>query len=144
MFYQCSGRYRYTEAAGIDNICVVGAQFVGNDNYQPSGYVAIATVNINKGEQSFPDWKEPYGSANPIATYGSTLSVQNPEPAGQGSVEYQVASESSDYCTINTGSGTVTPTSAGAGHSCVVKAQFSGNTKYGPSGYVTIATISIE
>ena len=108
------------------------------------------TTSVGKGDQSNTDiasWSNPYG-ADPTITYGSggnTLSItsQTP-PSGQGSLEYQIKSSDSAKCTIGASTGVVTANPAGAGSTCTVQAQFGMNANYNASGYVDIATITIN
>ena len=103
------------------------------------------TVTVGKGEQNALAWSgHPYDSASPTVALGATLAIATTAPVGQGAVEYRVASGDTSYCSVNSGDGTVTPKTAGAGEACVIEARFAGNANYNPSAYATIATITVN
>ena len=99
--------------------------------------IAKATQNAPAG------WSNPYG-ATPSVTVGNTLPLDTSStaPTGQGTLEYQVKTGSTTYCTVGT-DGTVSPLAAGAGNNCIIQARFAGNANYRSSDYGDIATIAV-
>ena len=104
------------------------------------------TISIGKADQaalSTSSWSEPYG-ATPSVAVGETLSIDHSGgPSGEGDLQYQVESGDTSYCSVDSRSGAVTAQIAGTGEDCVIQARYLGDANYNPSGWVTIATISV-
>ena len=124
--------------------CTIQAQFVGNTNYNPSGFEDIAVITVIRGTQDAPSWSDhPYvGSASPSITFGTPVRMTGTEPTGEGDVQYRIKPGDTNYCEVD-GEGVVTALAVGVGEDCIVQAQFVGNTNYNPSGYDDIATLNV-
>ena len=101
------------------------------------------TFTIAKAAQNAPSgWSNPYGSSPTVTVGGDDLALDtgSTAPTGQGTLEYQIKTGSTSYCSV-AGDGAVSPIAAG---SCVIQARFAGNTNYRPSDYSDIATITVS
>ena len=128
--------------AGAGSDCTIQAQFLTNTDYNASPLMDVATVSVNKHDQTFPAWANPYG-ASPEVAVGETETISAALPSGQGALNYQILSGHATYCSVDLTSGEVTPKAAGAGNNCSVQARFVGNSAHEATAWSTIATISV-
>ena len=119
---------------------MIQARYEGNNNYNPSAWTSAASIDVNKGTQSFSWPDNPYGS-NPTLKVGMTLALMTAPDAGKGATRYQVSSTSSpsDACSV-AANGTITAQKAGT---CVVEGQYAGDADYNAATWVALAGITV-
>ena len=135
-----TGNGEITPIGGGD--CTIQARYTGNDHYLASDYANLITITIRKFQQyplSVPD--DPYGTALAITVGEGTLELENRPEEGLTPTEYRPENGDDTVCSVDPDNGEVTPRTPG---SCVVEARYSESGEYHPSGYVTLATITVS
>ena len=118
--------------------CIVEARFSESSQYQPSDYVTIATITVERGSQTLELPINPYGDTPVLSASGGDLDIENHPATGQGATLYR--STTAGQCTVDENTGTISPVAVGE---CVVEVQYAGNSDYLPSDYVEILRITV-
>ena len=105
-----------------------------------TGYNSVSqtvTIQVGKGEQTLSWPSNPYGNS-PALSYGGTLAIVNVPTAGQGSILYEAAPDTTN-CSVNN-IGTITGNRVGV---CIIRARYSGNATYEASDWAVGLNINI-
>ena len=129
-----AGNGKITANASGTTGCVVEARWLGDDNYNPSGFTAIATIPIvASGNSAVPSWvSAPYAN-NPTVGGASVSLVASPisnASSGAGAIEFR--SGSPGVCEVGASDGALSGTAVG---DCTVQARFIGSATQGASAW---------
>ena len=131
----------------VGSTCHVFARWSGSATVLPSDWFGIsgtAGITVIKGSQSAPVTNgNPYGSSPTLAVGAAAKSITNALAVGQGTLVYSVHTSDTTYCSVDSGTGAVTASAAGADEDCRIQAKYRSTADYNDSGVATIATIGI-
>ena len=116
--------------------CTVSANWAGDANYNPSPVLQVLSITISQGTQPAPASAAAYGT-NPTVKRAGTLPIGSAPTGGAGTLTYTSADTA--ICTV-AGDGTVSGVAVG---SCLISAQWGGNTHVAASDTVPLASIEV-
>ena len=91
------------------------------------------TLGIKSVQNPLSPPTDPYGNPVTLSLSGSPVAIVTTPASGQGAIQYR--STTSDECTVDATTGTITPVATGE---CIIEAQYVGDDDYWPSEYVEI------
>ena len=104
----------------------------------PDWNSASHDITVAPGSQTLVAPTDPYGDSPTLNAGDSDLTIVTEPDTGQGATQYR--STTTDECTVNETSGSISPLAAGE---CIIEARYAGDSNYNPSNYVEIFRITI-